>query len=683
MKDEDRYPSSFIKWKSGSCFEPIPKKLQRPTLRVRISRPNSTETTLATAPSRFLSRFPVVGLFDSHSVRFLRWKARSRVSPPPPSAIRCTRGGTACCGDFDSVVQVLGVGAVVVLHGLRDAPETIRWELGSFLIAGMVFLSLSVILRRRWTLARESFVRENRVSLLVSIAWVVGMALAVLFGPTLTMLDDRHLRFDAFTLVSEMAIVVRGIAGTIVVIRHATAGATDPAVILVASFVVLISIGTALLMLPARRPRQPRNFPTSPLPFWWRMFTSTSASCVTGLIVVPTGTYWTPFGQTVIFCLFQVGGLGIMTCGAFFALAAGGGMQFRESATLRDMLESEQLGDVRRMLLSILVFTLASELVGAVLISGLWADLPFGERVRYSLFHSVSAFCNAGFALTDDSFVGMGNRWQVWGGVAGLIIVGGMGFAVLYNFALCLRLAAVVDEDQAAVSSAANPGPLVAVDEAGVGDHAVPAARGNGRLLCSGGRGKTGSSRRRADPCRGGLVSIGHFSHGGLQHGRSRSIAPVHEAVRDSVNVRRRIPWIDGGGVKTVCFAITVLALISILRGRERVEVAGRTIPQELVNRALAIFCLGVVVVMTVTLLLVLFENQPALFIDHLYESTSAFGTVGVSTGITASLTDASKTVIVATMFIGRVGPLTLLIALGGRHRGARYEFPAERVTLG
>lgn len=584
---------------------------------------------------------------------------------------------------IDSIVQVLGVAAVVLLHGLREAPEAVHVELGLFLIAAMLYLCLSVAMRHRWTLAGESFIRENRVALLVCIGWGVGMLSAILFGPLLPAVGSRHPRFDAFTAVSETAILVRGIAGTIVVTRRATAGATDPAIILVASFLVLISIGTALLMLPRAKAAPTEQFPDESAPFLVALFTATSASCVTGLIVVPTGTYWSPFGQAVIFGLFQVGGLGIMTCGAFFALAAGGGMQFRESATLRDMLESEQLGDVRRMVLSILVFTLASELIGAVAISGLWSDLPLGERIWYSLFHSVSAFCNAGFALTDDSFVGLGDRWQVWGGVAGLIVVGGMGFAVLYNFALCLqsRLSSVKIKPlfnlprtrvRLTLSTKLASVTTLCLLIAGTVGYFV--------LEAAGKPGLTEDVPTRTAEAWFQSVTFRTAGFNTVDHGALQPATKLFAVLLMFIGAS---PGSTGGGIKTVCFAVTVLALASILRGRPQVEIAGRTIPQELVNRALAIFCLGVVVLMTTTLLLVLFENEPSLFLDHLYEATSAFGTVGVSTGITSSLSDASKSVIVATMFIGRVGPLTLLIALAGRKRGIRYEFPAERVTLG
>ena len=142
-------------------------------------------------------------------------------------------------------------------------------------------------------------------------------------------------------------------------------------------------------------------------------------------------------------------------------------------------------------------------------------------------------------------------------------------------------------------------------------------------------------------------------------------------------------PGSTGGGVKTTTFLLTILALWSLLQGRDRVEYRGRTIPSIQVNRALTIVALSLGLVMIFTLFITLFENQPMLFLDHMFEVTSAFGTVGLSTGITPQLSTPSQFVIILTMFIGRVGPLTLLIAMAGRAASPRYEFPEEKIALG
>ncbi len=199
------------------------------------------------------------------------------------------------------------------------------------------------------------------------------------------------------------------------------------AALLVLSFLVLIVVGSCLLMMPwATANSESADWLTA-------LFTSTSAVCVTGLNVVDTGSYWSRSGQFVILILIQCGGLGIMTFGAFFALIIGRGLSVRDTVLLSDVFESKFQMDARRLVLAVLLFTLISELIGALLLSTLWPHMPLGERAFFSLFHSISAFCNAGFALRSESFEGLGTAWQVWGVLAGLIIVGGLGFSVLHN----------------------------------------------------------------------------------------------------------------------------------------------------------------------------------------------------------------------------------------------------------
>ncbi len=591
---------------------------------------------------------------------------------------------------IDAGLQILGVIATVIQSGMRHAPYAVKVELGLFLTVAMFGLTASLIARYRWSLARKTFLRNHRLAVLISAVWFSGLVGILVFAPVLPDSDgEAFSRLKAFIALSEIGVLARSLTGVILLIRRATAGATDPAVVLVLSFLVLITIGTTLLMLPKSRAEPATTESETGAPFLVALFTATSASCVTGLIVKDTPTYWSPFGQTVIMALFQIGGLGIMTWGAFFALAAGRKMQFRESATLRDMLESDQLGSVRRLLITILVFTLGAELIGAILISGLWSDLPFAERVRYSLFHSISAFCNAGFALRKESFMGWGQRWEVWGAVTGLIVIGGMGFSVLYNIVLwgwsrgqTLQFAPLFHLPKTrmrlTLTTKLAAGTMLFLLVGGTAGYFILEASG---------------SETTADfPTRlsNAWFQAVTFRTAGFNTVDHNAMQPATKLFAIMLMFIGASPGSTGGGVKTVCFAITVLALLSILRGRDRVEFAGRTIPQELVNRALAIIWLGMAIVMTVTILLVLFEGNPdpsvaskKHFLNYLFEAVSAFGTVGVSTGITGKLSDASQIVIIITMFVGRVGPLTVLMALAGRSGDARYEYPTERVTLG
>ncbi len=518
---------------------------------------------------------------------------------------------------------VAGVIAAVVERGLMHVTSVRHWELGFLVIVSMLVMTGSAALRYRWSLTRSSFFRDNRPAIVLVILWTVGFVSILIFGPFLPNWSGQQVeRSHAILGLSELLVVLLGLAAIGRVTSRATAGGINPALVLIGTFVALIGIGTALLMLPRSR----SEFAPDDEPFGARfriaVFTSTSASCVTGLTVVPTNEYWSRTGQAVIMGLFQIGGLGIMTCGAFFAVAAGNQLQIRESAALRDLLESNALGDVTRMLRTIVVFTLAAELLGAIAISGLFSNMSAGDQVFYSVFHSVSAFCNAGFSLTDDSFVRFGTRWQVWIVVAALIIAGGLGFAVIYNSFLVAYTR---------LKRLKRP-PLFS----------LPTARARFTL----------SSR---------LILL--TTAGLLVFGAS--------------------PGSTGGGVKTVAFALTILALIATLRGRRHVEFFGRRIPDQQITHALTIISLGVFAIFAAAGLLVLFENRPERFVDHMYEATSAFATVGVSAGVTPGLTPPSQYVIVVTMLLGRVGPLTLLMALHQRADEARYQYPEERIMLG
>ena len=590
---------------------------------------------------------------------------------------------------IEIVVVAGGMGAVIVEHGLFHVTRALQWEMASAVVASMLFVTLSVAIRYGWSRARLTFVRNNRAAVVVSGLWVAGTVLILLFGPLLETNGWFSVsRGGAFVLLSELAIVLRGLLGVTTLARGASAGGGNPALPLVLSFASLISIGTILLMLPRARAQHGVPGDEAGAPFQVALFTATSASCVTGLIVEPTGTYWSELGQVVILCLFQIGGLGIMTFGAFFAVAAGRHMQIRESATLRDMMESERLGDVRRLVVTILVFTFSAELIGAVLISGLWADRPAGDQIFYSLFHSVSAFCNAGFSLTDNSFVGMGNRWQIWGVVTGLIVTGGIGFAVVYNMALVLGNRF---KSRRRVRELTKP-PLFNLPRERIRltlnskivlfTTAVLLIVGTAGYYLLESTGPQTETRTPVRLCDAWFQSV-TFRTAGFNTVDHQQLQSATKLLAVGLMFIGASPGSTGGGVKTTCFAIAVLAILSILRGRQRVEILGRTLPEDLVNRALTIISLGMMTMMTATLLLTLFEQQPERFLDHLFEAASAFGTVGVSANVTAHLSEPSRLVIVATMFLGRVGPLTLLIAMAGKAKEARYEFPLERVTLG
>lgn len=599
----------------------------------------------------------------------------------------------------EAFLQVMGVAGTIIQHGLRNLTKLVQWELGIAVFLSMLALTVILALRYQWSLAKPSFYRRHRSLVILSGVWAIGTIGILIFGPFIASETGREFsRSHALLLLSEGCLVLRAVFSFFRSTRRSTTHkGTNPALLFAGSFVLLISMGTLLLLLP-KSYADPASLDA---PFLYRLriaaFTSTSASCVTGLVLVDTGgpnAYWSRMGQTVIMGLIQLGGLGIMTCGAFFAVMSGRGMQLRESATLHEMLEAEDLDKVKRLILGIFGFTFIAELLGAAMLSGLWSHLPFGERVFYSVFHSVSAFCNAGFTLTANSVVGMATRWQVWAVIPALIITGGLGFAVLYNVAIVLlsyfhslrkrplfhlspvrtrlsissRIVLVTTACLLVVGavcyyvleSTTAPDPLTAVDVNTLSDPPAVGERVANAWFQS--------------------VTFRTAGFNSVDHG---SLKPATKLLAIVLMFIGAAPGSTGGGVKVVVFAVAVLRLVSILQGRKRIELGNRVIAEETVSRALTVLALGVLVTMTTTMLLVIFENNESNFLDHLFEATSAFATVGVSSITTSTLKPPSQIVIMLTMFLGRVGPLTVMIGLAGHVREPNYDYPEERVTLG
>ena len=598
----------------------------------------------------------------------------------------------ALLNQIDFVALSTGIASTLLDHAIRESPHFQRpWEFGAISFVAMLSVTVTLAMRHRWSLAKSTLFSQRKAAFLISGCWLVGLLLIIVFGPILPgWASGDRTRWDVMVALSELAIFCRSLDVILRFLRQAAAETFNPAVIVISSFLGLIAVGTALLMLPRARVKPPVG-PAESAPFVTALFTATSATCVTGLIVEDTPTYWSREGQCVILVLFQIGGLGIMTFGAFFGLLAGQSLQLKEHANLGSLLESEGLGDIRRLLMAILGFTLVAEGVGALFLLTLWPDHSFGDRMFLSLFHSTSAFCNAGFALTPNSFVGMAHRWQVWGILAGLIIVGGLGFSVLndlvrsgirrYRQALKpqnwlpnrrrIRMALTTRLVFVTTCVLLFVGTLVIflLERAAVRD--------------------PNQTMSLADAWFQAVT----FRTAGFNTVELGSLHPSTKLVAILLMFVGASPGSTGGGIKTVVFAIAVLGMVAMLRGRDRIECFGRTLPTTLVQRAMAVMFLSLAAVMATTILIMLYEDQPAYFLDYLFEAVSAVGTVGVSSSlpladgsmssVTQSLSTPSRLIITAAMFIGRVGPLTVVIALGGRTISARYNYPEERVTLG
>ncbi len=463
------------------------------------------------------------------------------------------------------------------------------------------------------------------------------------------------------------------------------ASGRNPTKTLIASFLVLIVSGAGLLMLPKASAAENTSLVDA-------LFTATSATCVTGLIVKDTGSDFSLMGQVIILALIQLGGLGIVVFGAVFALLLGQALSLRERVAMQDLLSARTLGRISNIIAFIFVGTILIEAVGAVSMFAMFDDVPgWIGNVRQqwfcSIFHSISAFCNAGFSLFSDSFASYNKRPQVYTVICPLIILGGLGFGVLYDL---VNIAAerVKRFFKKRFSkhyrfSMAAPRRMQLQTKIVLSVSALLIVFGMlAILLFERYAGESGSAENPG--VLGALFqSITARTTGFNTVDISQLSAPSRFILILLMFVGGS-PGSTAGGIKTVTLAVVIMTAIAALRKREEVEMFKRSVRIVVVGRAITVTLLFVLVLFGATLVLSITESANGFTMsDIFFEAGSALGTVGLTTGITSSLTTAGKLIIIAVMLIGRLGPLTLLAALTFNLKPVRYNYPDEAIIVG
>lgn len=453
----------------------------------------------------------------------------------------------------------------------------------------------------------------------------------------------------------------------------------NPGQLFIASFLIIIIIGTFLLMLPKATHEG--------ITLLDALFTSTSAVCVTGLIVVDTGTYFTGFGQTIILLLIQIGGLGIMTFASYFSYFFRGNSTYENQIMIKDMTNSQKIGEVFSVLKKIVLLTFSIELIGAVfiffsikdtLVSGLF------NRIFFSVFHSISGFCNAGFSTLKNSLYEpeFQFNYSLQLIIIALFVLGGIGFPLLFNLYKFLvyyfkrqLIKLSHPKESVHIPWVLNLNSRIVLITTGIllfaGTILFYFFEYNNTLAVHSDFGKIVVSLfGAATPRTAGFNSIDtsalHFS----------TIMIVFILMWIGAS-----PGSTGGGIKTTTFALATLNFLSIARGKDRVEVYRREISDLSMRRAFAIMALSLVVIGTAIFLIASFNSEMTL-LSIAFECFSAYSTVGLSLGITSSLSAYSKMVIIATMFIGRVSMLTILIAILRNVKHLNYKYPKEEILM-
>ncbi len=446
----------------------------------------------------------------------------------------------------------------------------------------------------------------------------------------------------------------------------------SPPRLVLLSFGIVIAAGTLVLMLPSA------TVEPGSMPLFDALFTSTSATCVTGLIVRDTGTDFTIFGQIIILILIQAGGLGIMTISTFFMFLVSGRLGILEREVLFDTLSQNPVRNLTRLLIIVFAYTFVIEAVGCTFLTyHFHKSYPAYQSLYLGIFHSVSAFCNAGFSLFSDSFLSYQDNAVINIAVCGLIVLGGLGFVVTFDLFLnrrnvgrhywrSLSLHSRLVITVTAILIAASTLIFFLLENKNT-LYGMPLGR---KIIVS-------------------LFQAITTRTAGFNSIEIRSLANSTLFVFIILMFIGASPGSCGGGIKTTTFAIFIKSIYSRFRMRDDTNLFLRRIPKATVSKATAIIFFSLFILTLLTLLLMVFElpevahtETRGTFLEYVFESISVYGTVGLSMGVTNGLHNAGKVIIVLLMFIGRLGPLTVALALKGK-REPKFLYAQENIMVG
>ncbi len=450
----------------------------------------------------------------------------------------------------------------------------------------------------------------------------------------------------------------------------------NPAMMFGVSFLTIIMTGAFLLMLPSAT--------TGDITFTNALFTATSAVCVTGLTVMNTATDFTPIGHIIILGLIQVGGIGILTFTSFFAFFFRGSSSFKEGLNVKDFIAQESLKDVLRTAMNIVNFTLIIEAIGAVFIYFSIADnTTISNKVFFSIFHSISAFCNAGFSTLPNNLAEQSIQFNYslqWV-IMFLIVFGGLGHNIAFNFALYMKRK------------------FIKLTGGKLEQRNIRIITLNTRIviyttliLIISGWVVLFITEYNA------TLQMHNTFVGKITTSAFNSITPRTAGFNTVDMTQMTVPtlllimflmWIGGspastaGGIKTSTFALATLNIFSIAQGKSRIEIGGRRISSDSISRAFAIIGMSLIVIGLAILAILVFEPANTDLLTIVFECFSAYSTVGLSLNYTQNFTENSKYVLMLIMFVGRIGLLTLLMGIFRQMQHQRfYEYPKENIII-
>jgi len=571
------------------------------------------------------------------------------------------------------IVSLVAIAAIIYQHGFPKTPDSFRFT-ESIIEISLIFYVLKFLIRIFYDFHPVDFIKVNRVEasllLLIAVDQIANMFTGVhlvqrfLIGIGFPGIHTYYNLFIQFFFVL-IIVIELGKAGRFVdYIRIGPSG------LLALSFIFIILAGAGLLLLPEMTVAG-----ISPID---ALFTSTSACCVTGLVVVDTSICFTIKGKTIIMLLIQVGGLNIISFATLFATFYRNSAGIKMQSIIKDIVSTDKLSNTRELLRKIFLYSIFIELTVAALLYITWPNTlifkGIGEKIYFSLFHSVSAFNNAGFGLFTDNLydITVRHAYNLQLVIAALIFLGGIGFIVLedvFGFRnIRERRKVKWKRLQTHSRIALNTSFILVV----VGAIVFYLVEYNNTIEGYGMYGSIVSSIFQSVTCRTAGFNTVDFTVLGT---------PILIFMMFLMFVGAS-PGSTGGGIKTTTFSVILRSAISTIKGRKNVEIVKHTISNDTISKAFSIALFSISLIFISTFILSITEPDKD-FISLLFEEISAFGTVGLSTGITSSLSFSGKFIIILTMYIGRIGTLTLALAITKRIVYTKYRYSEINVLVG
>ncbi|WP_242927483.1 TrkH family potassium uptake protein [Pontibacter vulgaris] len=573
------------------------------------------------------------------------------------------------------VLTLVAVGLLLYAHGVVERPETLRLLFYAIDAILAVFV-LIYFLRILYAFERIKFLRRTWFEgILMALILINHVGTYLLGVPVVYNVFESigvALSVEFYRVAVSLYMLVLLVIELLETKIHQRSLSIKPSFAFILSFIILILSGAGLFMLP-KMTHAPEG-----MRFLDALFMSTSASCVTGLAVVDASTYFTFGGQVVLLLLIQMGGLGILTFATFFVSLMRSGVGIRQHVAMYELLEGESLYSTRGLLQKLVYLTFTIEAIGAIAVFMTWGrDAQFadlGAKIFYSVFHSVSAFCNAGFSLYPEGLYTLPVRhsYLLHLVIAFLIIFGGIGFPTILDV---LSPAAMRER--------------------------MNSPWKNWKLLS-----------RVTIYTSAALIAIGTIGFFFLEYNRTLTGLNFSESLITSFfqSVTTRTagfntvdmsglavptmlliivlmfigasPGSTGGGIKTTTFVVILLSVITTIRGKKHLEIGRRTVPQSVAYKAFSVFAFAAIINLTCIFILSITDPQYDI-IRLAFEQVSAFATVGLSTGITAGISDVGKVILILSMYIGRVGTITLALALSTRATTTDYKYPSTHLVVG